>query len=354
MRAWLSAAVVAAVLLALAPAGRSATAPTGLQRDVAFKAYPAFADNPELLRRLVSPLEALRMAQRTVANPAARPTQPLDPARQHFALYVPPGAPPTGYSLLVFVPPWDEARVPVQWIPVLDRTHTILVTAAGSGNDANVLDRRDPLALLGAHGVMQRYRVDPAHVYVGGFSGGSRVALRLALGYPDLFRGALLDAGSDPIGTAEVPLPPADLFTRFQQSSRIVFITGADDRIRQAQLANASDSLRRWCVFDTDSITLLHTGHELADAAGFARGLAALSKPAAPDATRLAACRTRTRAAMDGRLRHAGALIHAGRPAQATQALAGVDARYGGLAASRILVLLRSLATQRSSAPPGP
>src|SRR5207302_469453 len=91
------------------------------------------------------------------------------------------------------------------------------------------LARREPLALLAAHNLMRRYPVDPERVYVGGFSGGARVAMRLALGYPDLFRGAILNAGSDPIGGAEIPLPPRELFMRFQSSTRIVYVTGERD-----------------------------------------------------------------------------------------------------------------------------
>ena len=56
--------------------------------------------------------------------------------------------------------------------------------------------------VLAAYNVMKRYAVDPQRVFVSGFSGGARVAMRLALAYPDLFRGALMDAGSDPIGDA--------------------------------------------------------------------------------------------------------------------------------------------------------
>jgi poly(3-hydroxybutyrate) depolymerase len=52
------------------------------------------------------------------------------------------------------------------------------------------------LALIAAQNAMAQYSVDPQQVYIGGFSGGSRVALRLALGYPDVFHGALLNAGS--------------------------------------------------------------------------------------------------------------------------------------------------------------
>lgn len=325
-----------------------AAAPTGLQRDAVFTVMPAYARNGELLRRLASPLEAQRT--RTALPDPGRmlAASPLDPAAQHFALYVPPAPAPDGrYALLVFVPPWRDARIPTQWAPVLDATHTILVTAADSGNDASVLNRREPLALLAAYGVTQRYPVDAAHVYVGGFSGGSRVALRLALGYPDVFRGALLDAGSDPIGTAEVPLPPTDLLHRFQQSSRVVFLTGDGDAIRQAQLARASAALRQWCVFDTRAITLLDTGHTLTDATGLRRGLSALgqAKPSNPAA--LAACRQRNRAWLDAELAHAGALVGRDDHAAAMKLLDAIDARYGSLAAPRSVKLLHQLGGQR-------
>ena len=328
----------------------AAPPPAGLQRDAVFDLSAPLARNGELLRRLVSPLHALDMQRAMAGDPESLEASPFAPAQQHFALYVPTSpAPASGYALLVFVPPWQDAHVPVEWIPALDRNRAILVTAAGSGNDADVLDRRDPLALLAAYNVMRRYHVDPARVYVGGFSGGSRVALRLALAYPDLFRGALLDAGSDPIGTARLPLPPEDLLHRFQQSSRIVFLTGSDDLVRQAQLARASASLAQSCVFDAKSITLLHTGHVLADAAAFARGLGVLFEPHVPDATRIAACRAHNAAALDRDLDQTEALAHGGHVDQARQALTTIDARYGNLASPRSVRLLRDIPAQHAS-----
>lgn len=343
------------VLLALvlaAAAGTSLAVATGLQRSVVFQTMPAYARNGELLQRLASPF-ATQRTRGALHHPARMLTaSPLDPSRQHFALYVPPApAPQGGYALLVFVPPWDAARIPPQWIPALDATHTILVTAAESGNDADVFNRREPLALLAAYGVAQSYPVDPARTWVGGFSGGSRVALRLALGYPDVFHGALLDAGSDPIGTATIPLPPASLMHRFQQSSHIVFLTGDHDAVRQMQLAHAADALRQWCAFDTDSITLLDTGHVLVDGAGLRRGLSALDQHQTPDTGALDACRQRNRAKLDAALAQAAASVQQGHPAAARKQLDAIDARYGGLAAPRSLDLLRRLDAHASTRP---
>lgn len=321
-----------------------AAAPAGLQRGVVFTAMPAYAHNGELLHRLSSPLEA-RRTRSALADPARTlAALPLDPSAQRFASYVPPAPAADGrYALLVFVPPWRDARIPNPWIPVLDATHTIFVTAADSGNDASVLNRREPLALLAAYGATQRYPVDPARVYIGGFSGGSRVALRLALAYPDVFHGALLDAGSDPIGTATVPLPSADLLHRFQQSSRIVFLTGDDDAVRQMQLAHATAALRQWCVFDTDAITLVNTGHVLADAAGLRRGLAALGQPRPPEPAALAACRHRNRDRLDAELARASALAAGSDHAAALKLLDAIDADFGGLAAPRSVELWQTL-----------
>ncbi|MGH8145621.1 MAG: hypothetical protein ACREPY_04745 [Rhodanobacteraceae bacterium] len=341
-RCWLTTTLL--VLSTMAVAGGASTVPTGLQRGVVFTRYPSIADNAQLLRRLVSPLNAYRIEQRLGGNALTLRAHPLDPAKQRFAMYVPSGpAPPSGYALLVFVPPWDDARVPQQWIPALDRHHMIFISAAHSGNDANVLERREPLTLLAEYNITKRYRIDPARVYVGGFSGGSRVALRLALGYPDVFRGALLDAGSDPIGTVQVPLPPSGLLHRFQQTTRIVSLTGNRDYIRQAMAARTRESLQRWCVFDRDSVTMPFVGHALAGADAFDRALDALAHTEPPDATRLAGCRAHNTRALDVRLAQVQASLGQGKWDKARKLLDGVDAQFGGLAAPRSVDLMRKL-----------
>lgn len=332
----------------VANAANAQAAGTGLQHDVVFRSNAPLARNDELLRRLRSPLERLQIELGLAGNPGVLHAWPLDPSKQHFALYVPPAPPPPGgYALMVFVPPWDEARVPLQWLPVLNRNHMIFVSAGQSGNDANVLERREPLALLAEYNVARRYPIDPERVYVGGFSGGSRIALRLALAYPDVFRGALLDAGSDPIGTAQIPLPPTSLLHRFQQSSRIVFLTGDHDNIRQMQLAQASAALRRWCVFSVASVTMLHTPHVLAGVHGFDQALNELSRRrSAPDRSRLAACRRKNNGQLDAQLAQAQAMLHAHETGDARSLLVRIDAAYGALAAPRSVTLMRSLERQ--------
>ena len=248
---------------------------TGLQRDVVFTEYSPLSSNTELAQRLLSPLYAARVNRELAQSGQALREQPIDLAREHFAVYVPAAAPAHGYALLVFVPPWQEAAVPRPWIPILDRLGIIFVTAAQSGNEENIFDRREPLALLAAYNIMHRYRVDPQRVYIGGFSGGSRVALRIALGYPDVFHGALLMGGTDPIGDVQAPLPAPNLFRQFQDSTRLVYLTGEEDSLNLDKDIGSRQSLREWCVFDVDTEAMPRQGHEVAAASSLDQALKA-------------------------------------------------------------------------------
>jgi len=324
--------------LLLAPSA-DATPIVGLQRDVEFDSYSSMSSSAQLTQRLLTPLTALQLQRTILADDREPREQAIDLADEKFALYVPAQQPANGYALLVFVPPWEDARLPPQWINAFERHGMIFVSAAKSGNDANVLDRREPLALLAAHNVQQRYRIDPARIYVGGFSGGSRVALRLALGYPDLFRGALLNAGSDAIGNAQVPLPPAPLFHQFQQGTRIVYLTGGHDMEHLEQDARSRRSLQGWCVFDIAVEKMPWGGHETADPSALERALTALAAHEPPDADKFAACNRRIEQELAAQTGAVEKLIANGAYDQARTALRELDARYGGLAAPRSVKL---------------
>lgn len=324
-----------------ASSANAQTAAVGLNTDVVFTEYSALSTSAELVRRLSSPLTALRANQQLARAGKTLGGQPVDLASARFSIYVPAHAEPAQhrYSLLVFVPPWSRAEVPSQWIPALDRHDMILVTAANSGNDASAGDRREPLALLAAHNAMVRYPVDPQQVYIGGFSGGSRVALRLALGYPDIFRGVLLNAGSDPIGTADVPLPPAELVRRFQDSMRLVYMTGERDDAHLIDDMHSRQSLEKWCVFDVETESEPRRGHEPADASAFSRALDALLRHADPRPGKLAACRARVATELSAQLQQVAGALARGEAAGARRLLDRVDAHYGGLAAPRSVEL---------------
>jgi predicted esterase len=332
--------------LSYAMGARAADAPTpavGLQSDVVFSEYSPLARGETLAARLLSPLTVEKMFGRAEHPRRRLAEQLIELANEKFTFFVPSQLPPQGYALLVFVSPSETAMVPTSWLPVLERHGMIFVSASKSGNTQGVFDRRVPLALLAAHNLLQRYPIDKNRVYIGGMSGGSRVSLRVALAYPDVFHGALLHSGSDRIGSAEEPLPTAELFRQFQESSRFVYLTGQNDPFVLAKDEESRASLQEWCVFDIHVEPLPFVGHELAGSKKFDSALSALDAHEAPNPNKLAACRARRQGELTAKLQLAEQMIGRGESKDAGALLDKIDTSFGGLAAPTSLALAHKI-----------
>jgi hypothetical protein len=316
---------------------------TGAQQNVVFTEYSHFSSSEEIARRSFSPLTIAELRKTADASGKHMREQPLDLSQESFSLYVPASAPPNGYSLLVVISPLDLPLLPASWHWVLDRRGTIVVSAAKSGNSQPIWDRRMPLALTGAFNVMQRYPIDSRRIFIAGWSGGSRVAMRLALDYPDLFHGALLNAGSDPIATPLSILPAAKLFEQFQNESKIIFVTGDMDSVNLGADIASRQSMNSWCVFGTETHTMFHTGHEAPSAPDLDKALEYLETPLAPNSSKLASCRNRIAADLAAKLRRVRDHLERGAKQEAVKELKSIDLRYGGLAAPDSVELLERI-----------
>ena len=320
--------------------GVAAEAAGTVLRDVVAADYTPYAESAELLRRLASPLTRLAEERALAQSNSTLTRYSLAVAAERFLIYQPAAPPPPhGFALLVFVPPWQDARLPAGWERVLERFGVVFITAARSGNDESPMGRRVPLALLGAAEARRRFAIDPEHVYVGGFSGGSRIALRLALAYPDVFRGAILDAGSDPIGTPQLPLPSRDLLALFQSQTRLVFITGERDAEHLADDAVSIRSLHQWCVANVEEAVQPRVLHEIAPPGALSQALGRLLAQRPPEPGKLAGCRAALDADLAARLREVEELIGKGATREAAGRLKQIDQRFGGLAAPRSVEL---------------
>jgi predicted esterase len=338
MRAPVAAAGISLLCLAL---GACAHVPRGrVEKDVTFTVYSPLSRNEEILRRITTPLGFREGQHLLAAKGEALRDQPVDLARERFTIYVPAGAPPPGgWGLLVFVAPWPQATEPKRWRVPLDRHGVVMVSAARSGNQASVFERRVPLALLAWENVRARLPIDPARVYVGGMSGGARVAQALALAWPDVFRGALLNAGSQPIGGERgMHLPPAELFRRFQ-ATRVVYATGGQDEVALQEDQVSQASLREWCVLDQQVLVPPRAGHEPLDAPWLDRALAALEQGGGVDPAALARCNERLERELAARLADVEAALARGDREGARARLHAVDAHYAGFAGPAVLAL---------------
>jgi pimeloyl-ACP methyl ester carboxylesterase len=324
-------AVASMVLAEDAPPPAPPPTDPGLHQGVVFTRSGPLSSNPEIGHRALTPLTWQAVQARAKAAGLALTDQPLDVSKERFLVYLPRQKPVRGYGLLVFIPPWENGQLPLGWADALDAHGMILVAAVRSGNDQTTLGRRMPLAVLGAINAMAAYAIDPERVFVGGMSGGSRVALRTALAYPDLFRGAFLNAGSDPIGDRELTIPPRPLFKLFQTRTRLVMVTGSQDGVNidkdRETLASTSD----WCVSNAEADVLPGLGHEPAPGPAFGRALDRLEAPRI-DAAWAAQCRQKIedqlQLEIDG-LRNAR---QDGPPAAVKRIRERLDTHFGGLA----------------------
>src|SRR5581483_8547766 len=134
-------------------------------------------------------------------------------------------------------------------------------------------------------------------------------------------------------GSGDVPLPPADLFRRFQEATRLVYLTGERDEENLARDIHSRQSLEKWCVYDVVTQTEPRTEHELASASGFSRALEALLGQRRGDPGKLQKCRARNEQEMSARLDQVESAFARGDSNGGKELLTRLDAQYGGLAA---------------------
>ncbi len=320
----------------------------GTRVQITFDRYSPLAASNEIVRRTLSPIAADRVLGYLHDKSQQLPQQSIELSGERFEIYIPNGDPPAeGYGLIVFIPPWDVPKVPMQWREVLDKHHLIYVSADRSSNDDNMLWRRLPLALHAYENVNASYKLNPERIYVSGFSGGSRTAMRAALSYPDVFRGAILNSGSDPFGNAGIAVPAADLFREFQQRSRVVLVSGTLDLDIDARDAGMLDSANRLCVGGVSTQPMLHTDHALMRGPMLEHAIEAIegdrTDATARHADAIARCRAGIASEIAQGLQQARALLAQGDRTGAGHALSRIDERFGGLAAPDSVELARQL-----------
>lgn len=319
----------------------------GRQDDVRLDAPSPLAGAREIARRTQTPTTFDRMERYVSSSGRRLAEQTVEIGDAQFDVFVPRSPPPTrGYALLVWIPPQDAYRAPMDWMPALEAHGMIYVSPRGAGNDEVVFDRRMPLALHAAHGIAARYPVDPERVFVGGFSGGSRTALRVALAFPDVFRGALLNAGSDVIGSARLTPPPVELMQAFQSRARLVYVTGAHDLPNRRADAASQASAREFCVQQIHRHSMGSRGHATPDRRTFQRVLAWLDPVAMPtlDQRALEACRLRLEERVHADMANVRTLVERKEWRMAGDALGEADEHWGGLGAPESIELARTIA----------
>jgi hypothetical protein len=167
---------ILALLLALAAQEGKRPAFTGGTSDVTFESSSKDLCDPEELKARFR---------------ASDNIPPYDVTKEKFKLVVPKSyAHAAKWGLFVYINADDSPGLPAEYEPLLEKRKLLAVAAYKSGNGRNIFDRFR-LAIDAVVNLEKRFNIDPARIYVSGFSGGARTASMLAVAYADLFSGAI-------------------------------------------------------------------------------------------------------------------------------------------------------------------
>lgn len=335
--------IAVAWLAILAWSGGLLAANSPSQRIVLTELSP-LASAGEITRRLLTPVTQDRIAKFQHQVDVSLKDQAIVRGEEPFELYVPTPDSRGKFGLMVFVWPADDIQVPTDWWKVFRDRNMIYIAARKSGNTENIFDRRVPLALHGYDYAMRNYDLDPERVYIGGFSGGSRTAQRVAIAYPDVFRGVVMVGGSDTLGgESGFTLPSAELVRLLQERTRFVFSTGGDDSVNRAKDARTRKNLEELCMQGIRNAPQNGVEHWVPNGRGLVRVMNELEKPVVPR-EEAAHCRTSLHDSIESSLAEAERMADDGDLAAASALLAKVDAGRGGLAAPRSVRLAETIA----------
>ena len=288
------------VLLAVALALVGPSAARGAEPEKA----PAATGRLQLTFTERSPLSTLEQVCRPAEfdpkehfPPEKKDRWEYDLAKESFEVVVPrgyrPGAP---YGLFVFISP-GEAQAPRAWLEVLARHKLIWVSANNAGTSRGIPIRMG-LALDAAHNMKKRYNLDPARIYVGGYSNGGQLASYVIRGFSQEFSGAycmlgysfyggrLNDKGQVEPGVSSWAWHgPID---RIKKDVKLVLMDGEGDPQCRPGAARASSEAFLLDGFQrVNFIEVPRLGHRPPDRAWFEKGLLALeAKPKTPPTTR--------------------------------------------------------------------
>jgi dienelactone hydrolase len=254
---------------------------------VSFSQTTPLADGAEVLKRLLHPL----VYNEWKAQGRIRPGQTIVPSQEEWRVYVPPDYDGSqAYGVLVWISPGEGGQLEENWQHVLSEHKLIYIGADKSGNVESLVERRVPLALTGLANIEALYKIDPARVYIAGFSGGGVTASRMAAAYADVFTGGLFVSTSEGIGSADTPVPPLDRFMLMRSRGRYVFTSGIEETSNFIANVGSVDEYRSLCVPRVDFIHIPNATHGNIDSRVFARAMSYLDTPPAVDAGAQADC----------------------------------------------------------------
>lgn len=298
----------------------------------------------ELVERQFGPLSAFQI-QGKLASLGLGSAPQIKLADERLLVRVPDRAAADGrYGLLIYLDSRPHGQLNFEWNNVLDSHAVIVVSPDNAGDDAATFDRRIPLALTAYEYARRTYNLDPDRVYLAGDGGGSRLAQNLAMSFPDVFSGAIINSGAVELGTRALPVPAPALLERLRTHSRLVFAASSHDEPAFTDQRRTLKALGTYCVTGVEVFENGHTlvGHASISGRFLSDFLDSLAAPreAAPGQ---AACDDALHRDARSGLANIRQLHANGRQDEALKALVAFDSAYGRLFLDEEVALVKQV-----------
>ncbi len=214
---------LAAFLTLIAGLLHAADPKPGVRSTITFSESPPHSDALEIKLRLH----------------AAETPPAYDVAKESFDILLPKNYRASEpHGVFIWISASDKPSIPADWEAALAEKKLIFIGAHKSGNPRSIFDRMR-LAIDANYSVRRIANIDPARVYLSGFSGGARVASMLSVCYADLFPGTICCMGVNfytDITSLDgkqlflISYIPHDDFTKIAKTQcRFVLVTGEKD-----------------------------------------------------------------------------------------------------------------------------
>lgn len=202
------------------------------------------------------------MANQSPAEPPADWLPDYDSTQQSYELFVPEQySAKRSWPVILFVSPGNRATGFRQWQQVFQREGIIFASPHSAGNNTP-MQRRVRVVMDVLDDLRRNYNVDPDRTYIGGFSGGGRVACSIAFALPEYFGGVIpVCAGGELRQESSLRQRVIDRLSVAQLTGESDFNRGECERLHQTELAGVGVRCRTWVA--------PRTGHAVPDASVF-------------------------------------------------------------------------------------
>ncbi|MBP90933.1 MAG: hypothetical protein CMJ64_30185 [Planctomycetaceae bacterium] len=187
------------------------------------------------------------VANQSPVKPPADWLRDYDSAAQTYELFVPRSyRAGQGAALMLFISPGDRGAGYDQWKQVCTRHGLLFASPHNAGNRCPT-EQRVRIVLDVLDDIRRSYDIDPDRTYIGGFSGGGRIACSIGFALPEYFGGVVpVCAGGDLRDESWLRHRVIDRLSVAHLTGESDFNRGEVERLRGPLLKNVGVRSRVW------------------------------------------------------------------------------------------------------------